>query len=112
MGIDFYNESTDLVKNNQNNDLKDKKLTNLDSVVVNRDPSSDNELSRKNYIDNELDKNATLRFNQTLQIYLKVSLGNDTYNFTKNNKILLTDVLEIKVPNKDNDLLPNGKSKK
>ena len=31
-GIDFYDESNDLVKNNQDNDLNDKKLTNLDSV--------------------------------------------------------------------------------
>ena len=31
LGIDFYNESNDLVKNNQDNDPNDKKLTNLDS---------------------------------------------------------------------------------
>ena len=29
LGIDFYNESNDLVKNNQDNDLKDNKLINL-----------------------------------------------------------------------------------
>ena len=28
----------------------------------------------------KLDKNTVLRFNQTLQNYLKVSVGNDTYN--------------------------------
>ena len=27
LGIDFYNESSDTVKNNQDNDLNDKKLT-------------------------------------------------------------------------------------
>ena len=32
--LDFYNESSDLVKNNQDNDLKDNKLTNLNSVAV------------------------------------------------------------------------------
>ena len=31
LGIDFYDESSDLVKNNQNNDLNDNKPTNLDS---------------------------------------------------------------------------------
>ena len=45
--IDFYIESDDIVKNNQNNDLNDKKLTNLDSVTITRNPSSDNEVSNK-----------------------------------------------------------------
>ena len=45
--FDFYDESSDLVKNNQNNDLDDKKLTNLDSIKINRDPTSDNEVSTK-----------------------------------------------------------------
>ena len=55
IGIDFYDESCDLVKNNQDNDLRDNKLTNIDSVTVNRNRSSDNELANKLYIDNELD---------------------------------------------------------
>ena len=48
VGLVFYNESNDLVKNNQDNDLKDKKLLKLDSISVNRKPSSDNELASKN----------------------------------------------------------------
>ena len=48
VGLDFHDESNDLVKNNQDNDLHDNKLTKLDSVVVNREPSSDNELVNKN----------------------------------------------------------------
>ena len=56
LGIDFYDESNDLVKNNQDNDLNDNKITNLDSITVNRNPTSDNELSNKKYIDDELDK--------------------------------------------------------
>ncbi len=47
LGIDFYNESSDLVKNNQDNNLNDNKLTNLDSITVNRNPTSDNELVKK-----------------------------------------------------------------
>ena len=35
VGLDFYNESSDLVKNNKDNDLNDNKLTTLDSVTVN-----------------------------------------------------------------------------
>ena len=85
LGLDFYNESNDLVKNNQDNDLNDNKLTNVNSITINQNPTSDNEVSTKKYIDDELDKNTILRFNQTLQNYLKVSVGNDTYNLTKYN---------------------------
>ena len=56
LSLDFYNESNDLVKNNQDNNFHANKLTNLDSVSVNGNPSSDNELANKEYIDNELNK--------------------------------------------------------
>ena len=71
------------VFNDQDNEFDNNKLTNLDSVTVNRNPNLDNELANKKYIDDELDKNTVLRFNQTLQNYLKVSVGKDTYNLTK-----------------------------
>ena len=109
LGIDFYDESNDLVKNNQDNNLNDNKLTNIDSIKVNRNPSLDNELANKKYIDDELDKNTVLRFNQTLQNYLKVSVGNDTYNLTKYNKISITDITEKKFPNSGNALLQKWK---
>ena len=83
-GLDFYDESSDLVKNNQYNDLNDKKLTNLDSASVNRNPTSDNELTNKKYVDDSLGN--VLRFNQTFENYLKKSVGNDTYNLTKYDK--------------------------
>ena len=67
VGLDFYDESNDLVINNQDNDLNDNKLPNSDSLTVRRNPTSQNELSSKKYIDDELDKNTILRFNQTLQ---------------------------------------------
>ena len=97
LGIDFYNESNDLVENNQDNDLNDNKLTNLDSVIVNREPNLDNKLANKKYIDSELDKNTIVRFNQTLENYLKVSVGNDTYNLTKYDKIQITDTTVMRV---------------
>ena len=96
-----------MVKNNQDNDLNDKKLTNIDSITVNRNPTSDNEVANKKYLDDELDKNTILRFNQTLENYLKVSVGNDTYNLTKYDKIQLTDITVIKYPNNDGYLLQN-----
>ena len=107
LGIDFYEESSDLVKNNQDNHLNDNKLTNINSITVNRDPTSDNELVNKKYIDDELDKNTINRFIQTLQNYLKVSVGNDIYILTKYDKIQLTDATNIKYPNTGGYLLQN-----
>ena len=106
VGLDFYDESSDLVKNNQDNDLNEKKSTNINSIIINRNPTSDNDVSNKKYIDNELDKNTIVRFNQTLENYLKVSVGNDIYNLTKYNKIQLTDTTIIKAGNNGGYLLP------
>ena len=105
LGIDFYNESNDIVKNNQDNDLKDNKLTKINSITINNNPTDDNHVSNKKYIDDELDKNTILRFIQTLQNYLKVSVGSDTYNPTKYDKIQILDTTEIKYPNIGSDLL-------
>ena len=58
---------------------------------MNRNPTSDNEVSNKNYIDDKLDKNTIVRFNQTLKNCLKISVGIDTYNLNKNDKIQITD---------------------
>ena len=93
------------VFNDQENDFDKNKLTNLDSVTVGRDPSSDNELSNEFYNDNELDRNTSLRFNQTLKNDLKVSVGNDNYNFTKYDKIQITVTTETKYPNTGGYLL-------
>ena len=84
------------VFNDQGNEVDNNILTNLDSVTVNRDPSLDNELSTKKHIDIELDKNTIVRFSQTLQNYLKKSVGSDTYNFTKYDKIQITDTTMVK----------------
>ena len=109
LGIDFYDESSDLVKNNQDNNFNDNKLTNLDSIAVNRNPNSDNELSNKKYVDDSIGEGTIVRFSQTLQNYLKVSVGNDTYNLTKYNKIQLTDITVMKAGNTGSYLLPNWK---
>ena len=104
-----------------NLDEKDSIL--LDSVLIK--PGLIIELPTKSYVDslhegNErsrrdlgldfYDESSTLvRFNQTLQNYLKVSVGNDTYNLTKYNKISITDITEIKFPNSGNALLQKWK---
>ena len=100
----------------------------LDSILLNSSLTSPRtiiELPTKSYVDslhgeNELsrrdlgldfyDESSTLvRFNQTLQNYLKVSVGNDTYNLTKYNKISITDITEKNFPNSGNALLQKWK---
>ena len=93
------------VFNDQDNEFDNNKLTNLDSIRVNRNPNLDNELANKKYIDDELYKNTVLRFNETLEKYLKVSVGNDTYNLTKYDEVQITDTTEIKFSNIRSDLL-------
>ena len=44
------------VLNDQDKEFDNNKLTNLDSITVNRNPNLDNELANKKYIDDELDK--------------------------------------------------------
>ena len=105
VGLSFYDEEADLVKNNKDNDFNDNKLTNIDSITVNRNPNLDNELSNKRYVDDSLGEYTLLRFNQTLTKYLKVSVGNDTFNLTKYDKIQIIDTTEIKYPNIGSDLL-------
>ena len=75
LGIGFYIESNDLVKNNQDNDLKNKNLTNTNSVTINSNPTDDNHVLNKKYVDDTLGDNNILRFNQTLKNYLKISVG-------------------------------------
>ena len=93
--------------NHQDNDFNDNKLINKDSITVNRNPSSDEEVANKKYIGDELDKNTIVRFNQTLENYLEVSIGNYTYNLTKYDRIQITDTTIIKFPNAGGYLLQN-----
>ena len=104
----------------QDNEFDNNKLPNLVSITVNGDPNLDNEASNKKYLDDSKGEGSILRFNQSLQNYLKVSVGNDTYNLTKNDKIKITDTTNINYPNtggylrqnwiiKCNDRNSNGK---
>ena len=100
-----------MVKNNQDNDFNDNKLPHLDSVTVNRNPSSDNELANKKYIDESIGEGTILKFSQTLTNYLKVSVGNDTYNLSIYDKIQLIDLTENRSPKIGSDLLPKWRIK-
>ena len=108
LAIDFYDESNDLVKNNQDNDLNDNKLTNINSITINTTPTHNNHVTNKKYIDDELDKDTIVRLNDdSNDRYLKVNINNTTYNLQIYNKILLTDTTIIKFPNHGGYLLPN-----
>ena len=96
-----------MVKNNQDADFNDNKLTNISSIRINNHPTDVNHVSNKKYIDDELDKNTILRFNQTLENYLKISVGSDTYILTKYDKLQIVDTTEIKYPNTGGYLLQN-----
>ena len=80
-----------MVKNNQDKNLNDNKLTNVNIITINNNPNNDNHVGNKKYIDIDLDKNTIVRFNQTLQNYLKVSVGSDTYNLTKYDKLKIVE---------------------
>ena len=63
------------VFNDQDNEFENNKLTNLDSTTVSRDPSTDNQLANKKYIDDSIGEGTIKRFDESLQNYLKVSVG-------------------------------------
>ena len=93
------------VFNDQDNEFDNNKLTNLNSITVIRNPTADNEVANKKYIEYSIQEGTIVRFNQTLTNYLKVSVGNDTYNLTKYDKIQITDTTDIKFLNIGGDLL-------
>ena len=99
------------VSNDQDNVFDNDKLTSLDSAVVNREPSSDNELSNKKHVDDSMGEGTLLRFYQTVENYFKVSVGSDTYNLTKYMEIQVIDTTEIKLPNMCSDLLKKWNNK-
>ena len=75
------------VFNDQDNEFDNIKLTNLCSITVNRNPSSDNELSNEKYVDDSIEEGTLPRINQTLSNFLEVSDGNNTCILTKSDKI-------------------------
>ena len=108
LGIDFYNESNDIVKNNQDNDFNNNKLTNINSITINTTPTDNNHVANKKYIDDQLDKNTIVRLNDNSNDrYLKVNFKITIYNLQIYNKIVLSDTTIIKFPNNGDSLLPN-----
>ena len=110
---EIYRKRRDLssVFNDQDKEFDNKKPTKLDCNTVIRYPSSDYELANKKYIDDSIGEGTIVRFNQTLENYLKVSVGNDTCNLTKFDKIQFRDTTTIKYPNTGGYLLQNWVTK-
>ena len=61
------------VFNHQDNIFDNKNLRIFDIFTVNKNPFVNNGVSNKNFVDDELDQDTILSFNQTLQNYIKVS---------------------------------------
>ena len=93
--------------NDQDNEFDNNKSTNLDSITVIRNLTSENEVANKKKIDGSKGEGTILRFHQTLENYLKVSVGNDTYNLTKYDKMQITDTTITKYANTGGYLLQN-----
>ena len=89
----------------QDNDFDNNKLTNLDSINVDRIPTIDNELTnKKKYVDDSINENTIVRLNQTLQSKLKVTVGNNEYNLTNYDIKQIIDRTVMKYPNNGGSL--------
>ena len=62
---------------NQDPNFNYNKLTNSHSIRIDRNHSSDKGLTNKNYVSDELNKDTNLRFKQTVEKTLKVSVVNE-----------------------------------
>ena len=55
MDFNFYDENDNLVKNNITNDFNDNKILNVQSIEINDEPSNNNHVCNKEYVDNKTD---------------------------------------------------------
>ena len=120
--VDKELDKNTIVRNNQDNDFNNNNLTNINSITLNTEAVNDNHVITKAYVDqfhqdNERSRrdlgidfynesSTLLKFNQTLQNYLKVSVGDDTYNLTKYDKIKIVDKTVMRYPNSGYNCLP------
>ena len=64
--MDKIERHVSLVYDDQKNESDNNNLTNLDSILVNRNPSADKELVNRSYVDDPLGDGTFVRFNQKL----------------------------------------------
>ena len=105
LGIDFSTELSALANDNQDKSFSDYKLTHLNSITYKMFRSSDYELASRKFIDDAINEIIILRFNQTLQVFLKVRVRNYFNNLPKIDRKQITDISLFKYPNKGGWLL-------
>ena len=95
LGIDFYDESSDLVKNNITSDFDDNIISNVRSIQNNDNATSDDHAVNKKYVDDEF-------LTKTDSSIVKNNQNND---FNNN---IITNVRSIQIndsPTNDNDVI-------
>ena len=99
-----------MVKNNEDNDFNDNNLTNINPITISNNPTDDNHVSNKKYIDDELDKNTIVRLNDnSYDRYFQNHINNTAYNLQIYNKTQIIDTTKLIFPNTGTDLLRNWK---
>ena len=76
-----------------------------------RDPSLFSELTNKNYVDGSTGESTTLSIHQTLENYLKVTVGDAVYNLTEYGRIRITDATIMAHPNQGAYILQQWNTK-
>ena len=89
----------------QDSDFDKIDLTILESVTVNRNPTSDKELSDIVYVDDSLGEKTNLRPYQRLQQFVKPTAGNTVYSVEKSDKQQITETTVPNVVNSSGNLL-------
>ena len=85
VGLSFYDENSELVKNNITNDFNDNKILNVKSIELNDEPINDTDAVNKLYVDNKTD-NFTQTFDNSRNEHVLTSKGHiDMNNFNIEN---------------------------
>ena len=69
IGLNFYDEKDNLVKNNQTNDFNDNIILNVQSIEINDEYTSDNHAANKSYVDNIITHESLILKNTRKQIH-------------------------------------------
>ena len=109
LGIDFYDENEDLVKNNQSNNLNNNEITNVKNIKTNDEAVNEKDATNKIYFDSVVDESSIVRYNSSFDIYLQVRVGNTAYKLQIYTKTQIIDTIVIKHSNTGGYLLQKWK---
>ena len=99
------------VFNDRDKEFGNHQLTHLDSLTVDRIPTSNNELSNEKIIDDYLVQDIILRFNQSFEEYLKISVRDSVCFLRRYSKEQIIVRRVIKAPNNEGFLLQQWNKK-